>query len=140
MKKGILFIALLMVAFFLPSCASLKNLGSDSEYFSVEDDFSTEDDITSEDDIIDKVVKCVVVFDSVGGTAVASQTVLYGEKIEKPFAPIKPNDSKYEYSFDGWYLGDYAWDFESDTVSEDITLTARWKIESEFTNPFLPSD
>ena len=140
MKKGILFIALLMVAFFLPSCASLKNSGSDSENFSVEDDFSTEDDITSEDDIIDKVVKCVVVFDSVGGTAVASQTVLYGEKIEKPSAPTKPNDSKYEYSFDGWYLGDYAWDFESDTVSEDITLTARWKIESEFTNPFLPSD
>ena len=140
MKKGILFIALLMVAFFLPSCASLKNSGSDSENFSVEDDFSTEDDITSEDDIIDKVVKCVVVFDSVGGTAVASQTVLYGEKIEKPSTPTKPNDSKYEYSFDGWYLGDYAWDFESDTVSEDITLTARWKIESEFTNPFLPSD
>ena len=151
MKKGIVFIALLMVAFFLPSCASLKNSGSDSEDFSVEDDFSTEDDvidedfsaeddITSEDDIIDKVVKCVVVFDSVGGTAVASQTILYGEKIEKPSAPTKPNDSKYEYSFDGWYLGDYAWDFETDTVSEDITLTARWKIESEFTNPFLPSD
>ena len=128
MKKGVLLIALLLVALSLPSCFALKDTGSGSDDFSVEDD------------IIDEVEWCEVVFDSAGGTALASQTVLYGEKIEKPADPTKPNDSKYEYSFDGWYLGDYAWNFETDTVSGDITLTAKWKIESEFTNPFLPSD
>ena len=128
MKKGVLLMALLLVALSLSSCFALKDTGSGSDDFSVEDD------------IIDEVEWCEVVFDSAGGTAVASQTVLYGEKIEKPADPTKPNDSKYEYSFDGWYLGDYAWNFETDTVSGDITLTAKWKIESEFTNPFLPSD
>ena len=128
MKKKVLLIALLSAVLFLPSCFSLKNSGSGSDDFSVEDD------------IIDEVEWCEIIFDSAGGTAVAAQMVRYGEKIEKPSDPTKPNDSKYEYSFDGWYLGDCAWNFETDTVSGDITLTAKWKIESEFTNPFLPSD
>ena len=128
MKKGVLLMSLLLVALSLPSCFALKDMGSGSDDFSVEDD------------IIDEVEWCEVVFDSAGGTAVASQTVLCGEKIKKPANPTRPNDSRYEYSFDGWYLGDCVWNFETDTVSEDITLTAKWKIESEFTNPFLPSD
>lgn len=129
MKKGILFIALLMlVTLFLPSCVLLMDSGSGNDDFFVEDD------------VVDEVVRYEIIFDSAGGTAVASQTVLYGEKIKKPSNPTKSNDSKYEYSFDGWYFGDYAWDFETDTVCEDITLTAKWKIESEYTNPFLPSD
>ena len=140
MKKRILFIASLATMLFLPSCAFLLDSGSSDEDFSVEDSFSTESEFSLEDDIIDEAVRCEIIFDSAGGTAVASQTVLYGEKIKKPSDPIKPNDSRYEYSFVGWYLGDYAWDFDNDTVSEDITLTAKWEIESEFTNPFLPSD
>ena len=83
---------------------------------------------------------CEVIFDSAGGTEIAMQTVAYGEKIEKPIDPTKPNSSRYEYSFDGWYLGEREWDFERDTVSENITLTAKWKVESEYTDPFLPSD
>ena len=121
MRKGILFIALLVATLFLPSCTLVLDAGSSSEDFSEE------------------VEMFEVIFDTAGGTAVASQTVLYGEKIKKPSDPTK-NDSKYEYLFEGWYLGDYEWDFETDTVSEDITLTAKWAIESEFTNPFLPSD
>ena len=128
MKKEVLLIALLLVMLSLSSCVVLENSGSRSESFSVEEDS------------IDEVEWCEIVFDSAGGTAVVSQTVRYGDKIEKPVNPTKPNDSKYEYSFDGWYVGDYAWNFETDRVSEDITLTAKWKIESEFTNPFLPSD
>lgn len=83
---------------------------------------------------------CEVIFNSAGGTEIAMQTVAYGEKIEKPIDPTKPNSSRYEYSFDGWYLGEREWDFERDTVSENITLTAKWKVESEYTDPFLPSD
>ena len=83
---------------------------------------------------------CEVIFDSAGGTEIAMQTVAYGEKIEKPIDPTKPNSSRYEYSFDGWYLGEREWDFERDTVSENITLTAKWKVESEYMDPFLPSD
>ena len=128
MKKGRFLIALALIIFALPSCSSLKGSESASDSFSVEDD------------IVDEVEWCEIIFDSAGGTAVASQTVLCGGKIEKPANPTRPNDSRYEYSFDGWYLGDCVWNFETDTVSEDITLTAKWKIESEFTNPFLPSD
>ena len=139
MKKKTVLIALMLVALLLPSCSSLKTSEKGGE------DFSSEDEIIDEDfgvdnDITNEVEWCEITFDSAGGTAVASQTVGYGEKIEKPSNPTKQNDSRYEYSFDGWYLGDYAWNFEADTVSEDITLTAKWKIESEFTNPFLPSD
>ena len=139
MKKKTVLIALMLVALLLPSCSSLKTSEKGGE------DFSSEDEIIDEDfgvdnDITNEVEWCEITFDSAGGTAVASQPVGYGEKIEKPSNPTKQNDSRYEYSFDGWYLGDYAWNFEADTVSEDITLTAKWKIESEFTNPFLPSD
>lgn len=128
MKKKILLIALLAATLFLPSCFSLKNSGSENG------------GLGSEDDIIDETEWCEIIFDSAGGTAVAPQNVLCGEKIEKPADPTRQNDSRYEYSFDGWYLGDYEWNFDADTVSENITLTAKWKIESEFTNPFLPSD
>ena len=138
-KKRILLIPLVIAAIFLPSCDSVKDSGSSGGGSIAEDEMIGEDSNT-EDDTIDEVVRCEIVFDSAGGTAVAAQIVLYGEKIKKPTDPTKPNDSRYEYSFDGWYLGDYEWNFEIDTVSEDMTLTAKWKIESEFTNPFLPSD
>ena len=139
MKKKTVLIALMLVALLLPSCSSLKTSEKGGEDFSSEDEIIDED-FGTDNDITNEVEWCEITFDSAGGTAVASQTVRYGEKIEKPSNPTKPNDSRYEYSFDGWYLGDYAWNFEADTVSEDITLTAKWKIESEFTNPFLPSD
>ena len=139
MKKKTVLIALMLVALLLPSCSSLKTSEKGGEDFSSEDEIIDED-FGADNDITNEVEWCEITFDSAGGTAVASQTVGYGEKIEKPSNPTKPNDSRYEYSFDGWYLGDYAWNFEADTVSEDITLTAKWKIESEFTNPFLPSD
>ena len=65
MKKKVLLIALLSAVLFLPSCFSLKNSGSGSDDFSVEDD------------IIDEVEWCEIIFDSAGGTAVAAQMVRY---------------------------------------------------------------
>ena len=65
---------------------------------------------------------CTVTFDSLGGTAVEQQTVIKGEKAVEPPAPTK--ECKCE--FDGWYLGEEKWSFIGYSVTEDITLTARW--------------
>ena len=59
-------------------------------------------------------------FDSSGGTAVASVTVKHGQTAAAPDAPTRSG-----YRFDGWYLGDAAYDF-STPVTDDLTLTARW--------------
>lgn len=65
--------------------------------------------------------KYTVKFDSVGGTAVESVTVLPGEKISEPTTPTKDG-----YVFMGWYNGSVIWNFANDTVSSDITLIAKW--------------
>lgn len=52
------------------------------------------------------------------------QVVENGKKLQCPKTPSKDG-----YVFDGWY-SDYAyskkWDFENDTVSDSITLVAKW--------------
>jgi len=66
-----------------------------------------------------------VSFDTQGGTAVESQTRMYGELIEAPEIPAREG-----FEFDGWYLDPGAtmpWDPETDTVTESITLYAGWK-------------
>ena len=62
------------------------------------------------------------------------QTVKEGGKAIEPKEPTREG-----YIFDGWYQGETAFDFATE-ITENITLTAKWAIESEFTNPFLPSD
>lgn len=119
------------------SDASVSNLESEN---SIIDSEITSEESSEGGGDVEENGYCEVIFDSAGGTEIAMQTVAYGEKIEKPIDPTKPNSSRYEYSFDGWYLGEREWDFERDTVSENITLTAKWKVESEYTDPFLPSD
>ncbi|MDE6441975.1 MAG: InlB B-repeat-containing protein [Clostridia bacterium] len=64
--------------------------------------------------------KYTVTFDSDGGKEVASQTVNNGQKAEKPEDPTKAN-----YEFDGWFLGESEYDFET-SVTADITLKAHW--------------
>ena len=68
------------------------------------------------------VVTKTVNFDSAGGTAVESQTVVEGEIVAKPSDPEKD-----DYRFIGWFYGDKKWDFDNDTVSNNITLTAKWE-------------
>ncbi len=63
-----------------------------------------------------------VTFDSDGGSAVDPQEVADGHKISKPESPTFENNA-----FIGWYNGTEIWDFENDTVSADITLTAKWE-------------
>ena len=71
-----------------------------------------------------KTEKYTVTFDSDGGTEIASVQVEKGKKITKPEDP-----SKEHYVFGGWYLEDTEWVFESDTVTKNTALTARWTPE-----------
>ena len=71
-----------------------------------------------------KTEKYTVTFDSDGGTEIASVQVEKGKKITKPEDP-----SKEHYVFGGWYLDDTEWVFESDTVTKNTALTAKWTPE-----------
>lgn len=65
-----------------------------------------------------------VTFDSQGGSKVDSQTVTEGEKVTEPAEPTKDG-----VIFAGWYTDtsySHLWDFDKNTVTENITLYARW--------------
>ena len=63
-----------------------------------------------------------VTFNTVGGSEIPAQTVCRDRRVTEPEAPIKEGDT-----FIGWFNGETAWNFETDTVTENITLTARWQ-------------
>ncbi len=93
-------------------------------------------DLTAHDLLVIVSSDCLVRFDSRGGSEVEAQTVLFGERIKEPKAPIRDG-----YTFDGWYSDIYLkqpWDFENDIVKDNMTLYAAWK-EGTFTaNGFSP--
>ena len=66
-----------------------------------------------------------VTFDANGhGTAPSEQKTTYGGKITEPAAPTAEN-----YYFRGWFKEstcENIWDFDSDIVTADITLYAKW--------------
>ena len=65
-----------------------------------------------------------VTFDSQGGSAVNPATATYGGKVVKPGNPTKSG-----YTFGGWYKESActnAWNFDTDTVTGDMTLYAKW--------------
>ena len=64
-----------------------------------------------------------VAFDSAGGSTIASQSVVKGEKAVKPEDPTRDG-----YEFRGWFINDEAWDFIGYAVTENITLVAQWEI------------
>lgn len=67
---------------------------------------------------------CTVTFDSKGGSAVQADTVKAGKKLTKPTDPTRAR-----YRFDGWFkdaAGETAWNFDTDTVTGDVTLYAKW--------------
>lgn len=71
---------------------------------------------------VTETVYYTVTFNSNGGSAVASQKVAQGTKISLPALPTREN-----YVFDKWTAsGGKDWDFDNDTVTSDITLTAQW--------------
>ena len=79
-----------------------------------------------------------VTFDTWGGSAVASQTVKAGGLVTKPADPTKAN-----LVFKGWFKSQDAdadaWNFETDTVTDNVTIYAQWEQlppPSEFTVTF----
>ncbi len=87
-----------------------------------------------------KYALCSVRFDSNGGSPVKPQKLAINGKVTKPSDPTREPDAFNEYVFDGWYYGNEKWDFETDTVKANMTLTAKWKISGNYTEEFLPSD
>ena len=74
----------------------------------------------------DPTPEFTVTFDSDGGSSVDAQTVVEGGKATEPTAPTKDG-----YTFDGWFDGETKWDFDNDTVTGNITLTAKWTEENQ---------
>lgn len=73
---------------------------------------------------IDKAYETVT-FASDGGTAVASQTVLRGQKATKPATPTKAG-----YIFNDWFAegAATAFAFTNAPITESMTLTAKWEL------------
>lgn len=63
-----------------------------------------------------------VSFETGCDSIVESQTIAYGGTVTVPYVDLEKIDSV----FAGWYYGDEKWDFENNTVTEDITLRAKW--------------
>ena len=75
----------------------------------------------------DAPVEYTVTFDAGDGSQAVSQKVNEGEKAVRPEEPVREG-----YLFDGWFRDEactQAWDFDADTVTEDITLYAGWTQE-----------
>ena len=53
-------------------------------------------------------------------------SVVEGGKVTQPADPTKESSAEFDYTFEGWYYGETKWDFENNTVTEDITLTANY--------------
>lgn len=71
---------------------------------------------------------CVVIFETNGGTDIPDAVVEYGTLLTMPNAPAKDG-----YRLEGWYKDIHLtqkWDFENDTVTENISLYAKW-VEGE---------
>ena len=65
--------------------------------------------------------KYTVTYDANGGTGSTTKTVEYGSKISAPMS------TRANYSLIGWFNGDTQWNFKEDTVTSNITLTAKWE-------------
>lgn len=82
-------------------------------------------DLTVNDLLVIVSGECTVKFDSMGGSPVEDQTVLFGETIKKPEDPTREG-----YRFQGWYSDIYLkneWDFAHDIVTDNMTLFASWE-------------
>ena len=62
-----------------------------------------------------------IVFESNGGSSVASQSVCSGEKVTPPAPPTREG-----YVFGGWYVHGIPWSFDINTVREDTVMRAVW--------------
>ncbi|WEK54177.1 MAG: InlB B-repeat-containing protein [Candidatus Cohnella colombiensis] len=75
--------------------------------------------------IIGGTTSITITFNADGGTpSTTTQTVVLGDLLTKPADPKRTG-----YTFAGWYKTDGSvWNFSTDKVSSDLTLTAKWTI------------
>ncbi len=71
--------------------------------------------------------KIDVTFDFMNGTPAYSIRVEPDSLLEEPVSPENRG-----LIFNGWYLDKTKWDFEKDTVTEALTLKAKWKFSETF--------
>lgn len=64
-----------------------------------------------------------VKFESYNDQKISSRTVKEGKLLSKPDAEMQMDG----HTFLGWFDGDKMWNFETDKVGKDMTLTAKWK-------------
>ena len=80
-----------------------------------------------------------VTYNSNGGSGVAATAdVIYGSTIAAPTAPTFSG-----YTFEGWYKDaglTELWDFSSDTVTNDVTLYAKWLSTYEINIYYIDED
>lgn len=74
--------------------------------------------------------KFTVTFDCEIECELGSVEVTEGGLVSVPKTPVHEG-----YVFLGWFNGETKWNFEKDTVSENITLTAKWEEEAPLYNP-----
>lgn len=70
---------------------------------------------------------CSVAFESGGGSSLPSQTVTRGQRLARPDDPVREG-----YRLTGWYTDPALtrlWDFDTDTVTANMTLYAGWEAE-----------
>ncbi|MDL2292495.1 InlB B-repeat-containing protein [Acholeplasma sp. OttesenSCG-928-E16] len=79
-----------------------------------------------------------VSFDTDGGsTNPDSQSILELGKASAPTEPTKQGNAQYSYEFLGWYNGDDLWVFDTNIVSSNIALVAKWRqVVNEYTYTF----
>jgi uncharacterized repeat protein (TIGR02543 family) len=73
-------------------------------------------------DTEDPITYFTVEFDSNGAEKYTSRQLAEGSLVIEPQTP-----SRGGYYFTGWYCNGELWNFETDTVSDNIKLTAGWK-------------
>ena len=99
---------------FLGWSESLTNITSDKVIVAL---YKQNEEITSN--------KCTVTFNTNSETIIENQYLEKGENITEPVTPTKKG-----YTFLGWYLNNEKWNFIGYVVSKDITLDAKWEINT----------
>lgn len=88
-------------------------------------DYAWKNNEIKAEDITVTLTKAIKTFDVIIGEAAAVK-YNYGSKITAPAEePTKTKDG-YTVTFDGWYNGDTKWNFETDTVTSNVTLVAKF--------------
>ena len=76
---------------------------------------------------VEKLRDCTITYEENGGTSVDDAVVQIHDLLFDPGTPFKDG-----FVFDGWFIDSSfskKWDFDNDTVENDMTLYAKWSVE-----------